>query len=298
MDNEQLIIDTTLVQRLVASQFPQWKDLPIRPVVVGGWDNRTFHLGEQMLVRMPSAAAYASKVEKEQHWLPILAPLLPLKIPVPLAMGEPAEGYPWRWSIYSWLDGDTAASTHIVDLCDFATSLAHFLISLQAIDPTGGPLPGPHNFYRGGALTTYDAETRQALVALKGKIDVDAATEVWEAALATTWQGAPVWVHGDLSTGNMLMQEGKLCAIIDFGGLTIGDPACDLAIAWTLFEGESREAFRAMLPRDAGTWARGRGWTLWKALIIAAGMTKSNAIEATKPWHIIEEVLEDHRRRA
>ena len=279
-------------------QFPQWKDMSIIPVAVGGWDNRTFHLGEHMLVRMPSAAAYSSTVEKEQHWLPILAPLLPLKIPVPLAMGAPAEGYPWQWSIYCWLDGETAASAPIADLCEFATTLAHFLNALQGIDPTGGPLPGHHNFYRGGALTTYDAETRQALATLKGKIDVDTATEVWESALATTWQGLPVWVHGDLSNGNMLVQEGKLCAIIDFGGLTTGDPACDLAIAWTLFEGESREVFRAMLPLDAGTWARGRGWTLWKALIIAAGMTKSNAIQAAKPWPIIEQLLADHRRMA
>ena len=297
MDKKPLKIDAALVRGLVAGQFPQWKDLPIRPVALSGWDNRTFHLGEDMLVRMPSAAEYAAQVEKEHKWLPRLAPFLPLPIPLPLAMGEPADGYPWRWSIYRWLMGDTAASAHISDLCEFAASLAQFLIALQQIDPTGGPMPGPHSFYRGGMLTTYDAETREAIAALKGKIDVDVAAEVWETALATSWHGAPVWVHGDVSAGNLLVQEGRLCAVIDFGQLTIGDPACDLAIAWTLFGGESREVFRTMLSLDAGTWARGRGWTLWKALILAAGLTDTNAVEGGQCWRIINEVLADRRRK-
>jgi aminoglycoside phosphotransferase (APT) family kinase protein len=295
MDSKQLMIDVPLVRRLIGTQFPQWKDLPVRPVALSGWDNRTFHLGEEMLVRMPSATEYALQVEKEHKWLPKLAPFLPLPIPAPLAMGEPAEGYPWRWSIYRWLEGETAASAPIADLPAFATSLAQFLIALQSIDPTDGPLPGPHSFYRGGALMTYDRETRQAIAALKGKIDVDAATEVWETALATTWHGLPVWVHGDVSAGNLLVKGGRLSAVIDFGQLAIGDPACDLAIAWTLFKGQSREVFRAMLPLDAGTWARGRAWTLWKALIIAAGFTNPNNFEAAQCWRIIDEVLADHK---
>jgi aminoglycoside phosphotransferase (APT) family kinase protein len=169
-------------------------------------------------------------------------------------------------------------------------------MALQNIDSTGGPVAGPHSFYRGGALATYDGETRRALAALEGKIDIDAATEVWETGLASTWQSNPVWVHGDISTGNLLVHEGQLSAVIDFGQLTIGDPACDLAIAWTLFEGKSREAFRAMLPLDAGTWARGRAWTLWKFLIVAAGLTNWNAGDAAQPRRIIDAVLADHRR--
>ncbi|NSM56784.1 aminoglycoside phosphotransferase family protein [Wolbachia endosymbiont of Atemnus politus] len=290
MGNEQVIIDITLVRNLVDTQFPQFRGLHIRQVAFSGWDNRTFHLGEHMLVRMPSAEKYAMQVEKEQKWLPRLAPLLPLSIPVPLAMGEPGEGYPWRWSVYRWIDGDTAASAHIADLCDFATSLAQFFIALQSIDTTDGLLPGPHNFYRGGALTTYDAETRQAITFLKGKIDADAVIELWEEALETTWQGLPVHVHGDVSTGNLLVQEEKLSAVIDFGGLGIGDPACDLTIAWTLFKGESREVFRAMLPLDDSTWIRGRAWALWKALV---DITNTNAVEA---WHTINEVLKDYKR--
>jgi aminoglycoside phosphotransferase (APT) family kinase protein len=297
IDNEQLMIDDVLVRHLVATQFPQWKDLPVWPVDHGGWDNRTFHLGDKMLVRMPSAAVYAAQVEKEQYWLPRLAPLLPLQIPVPLAIGEPAESFPWKWSIYGWLEGSAAASAQVIDQCDFAKSLAQFLSALQRIDPTDGPLPGPHNFYRGGSLTVYDTETRNAIAALTDKIDVVAATEVWEKALATTWVSSPVWIHGDVSAGNLLVKEGRLSAVIDFGMLGIGDPACDLAIAWTLFKGESREIFRETLSLDAGTWARGRAWTLWKALIIAAGQTDANAVEAANPWRVIDEVLADHRRK-
>jgi aminoglycoside phosphotransferase (APT) family kinase protein len=296
--SEKLVIDATLVGRLVTAQFPEWKDLPIRPVACSGWDNRTFHLGDKMLVRMPSAAEYEIQVEKEHHWLPKLAPSLPLPIPEPLAIGVPTEDYPFRWSVYRWLEGDTAASGYIADLSEFAINLAQFLIALQRIDSKNGPLPGVHNFYRGGLLTTYDAEIRQAIALLGDRIDCIAATEVWEAALATSWQGSPVWVHGDISAGNLLVQEGKLCAVIDFGQMTIGDPACDLAIAWTLFKGKSREVFRATLPLDDGTWARGRAWTLWKTLIVAAGLTTPNNAESEECWRIINEVLAEHKNDA
>ena len=176
-------------------------------------------------------------------------------------------------------------------MCHVAIDLATFLLALQCIDTAGSPLPGPHSFYRGGSLTTYDGETRQAIAALKDKIDANAAIEVWEAALATTWQNPPVWVHGDISPSNLLLRKGQLSGVIDFGQLTAGDPACDLAIAWTLFENESRKIFRAHLPLDDGTWARGRAWALWKALLVSAGFTKTHAIETSRSWHIIGEVL-------
>jgi len=294
MNTIQIKIDATLVQRLVESQFLQWKDLPIQPVAKSGWDNRTFHLGEEMLVRMPSAEEYAFQVEKEQHWLPKLAPLLPLEIPSPVAMGAPGEGYPWKWSIYRWLEGESAAKALIGDMNEFATNLAGFLLALHVIDSTNGPKPGPHNFYRGGGLSTYDAETRQAIDVLKSKIDVGLATEIWERAIATRWEYDSVWIHGDVSVGNLLVKEGSLKAVIDFGQLGVGDPACDLAIAWTLFKDESREIFREKLSLDANTWARGRAWTLWKALIVAAGITDSNAAEAAEPLRIIDEIIADH----
>src|ERR671910_1438175 len=247
---DEVDINVSLVNRLVATQFPQWADLPIKPVEFDGWDNRTFHLGAHMTVRLPSAAAYALQVEKEYRWLPILAPLLPLPVPVPLAKGAPANGYPWQWSVYRWLESETATAERIADLRQFATELADFLTALQRIDSAGGPPPGRHNFFRGGPLTVYDAETRQAIAALDGKIDTDAASAMWEAALEATWHGSPVWFHGDISWGNLLVKEGRLSAVIDFGTSGVGDPACDLVIAWTYLDAPARRAFRRAVDLD------------------------------------------------
>jgi aminoglycoside phosphotransferase (APT) family kinase protein len=210
-------------------------------------------------------------------------------------MGVPSDDYPWHWSVYRWLEGEPATIERIADLPQFATILAQFLAALQRIDPAGGPPPGPHNFYRGGPLKIYDDETRQAIAALEGKIDTDAVTAVWEAALKATWHGSPVWLHGDIAAGNLLVKGGRLTAIIDFGSSGVGDPACDLTIAWTLFSGESREAFRTALPVDGATWARGRGWALWKGLITLAEHINTNPEEAGKARRVIDEVLADHK---
>ncbi len=298
MPADNVAIDVSLVGRLVAAQFPQWADLEIRRVEFDGWDNRTFRLGEDMSVRMPSAEGYAPQVEKEHRWLPRLAPLLPLPIPTPLAMGAPGEGYPWHWSVYRWLDGEIATLERIADLHHFATRLAHFLTALQRIDPAGGPPPGPHSFYRGGPLAIYDAETQQAIETLNGKIDTDAAIAVWEAALRATWLGPPVWFHGDVAAGNLLVRDGRLSAVIDFGCSGVGDPACDMTVAWTLLSGDSREAFRSALPVDDATWARGRGWALWKGLITLAEYMDTDPAKAGEARRVIEEVLADHRRGA
>jgi len=286
-------LDVSLVRRLVAAQFPQWADLPIRPVELSGWDNRTFHLGEEMSVRLPSAERYAAQVEKEHRWLSKLAPRLPQPIPIPLAKGAPGLGYPWPWSIYRWIEGENASLERIDDLSQFALDLAQFLTALQRIDPAGGPPPGQHNFYRGASLAVYDAETRQALAVLANEIDVEAAREVWETARQETWDGAPVWLHGDIAAGNLLVQNGRLSAVIDFGCSGVGDPACDVTIAWTLFSGASREAFRAALSVDDATWGRGRGWALWKALITLAGQMHTHPSEADRTRRLIAEVFGD-----
>ena len=290
------MIDAALVARLIASQFPQWADLPVRPVEFGGWDNRTFRLGERMAVRLPSRANYVAQVEKEQRWLPKLAAALPLPIPRPLARGRPAEDYPWPWSIYEWLDGQTAAHELIPDKRRFAVDLAGFLCALQRAAASGGPAAGPHSFFRGGPLSTYDAETRLAVAKLGALIDATAVLAVWDAALAAVRTGAPVWVHGDVAPGNLLVVDGRLSAVIDFGCSAVGDPACDLAIAWTFFKDADREAFRARLGLDAGAWARGRGWTLWKALIVWAALPGANPLEAKASPRIIEELVAEHLR--
>lgn len=294
-NTDTIRIDAALVQQLITMQFPKWARLSIKTVEFDGWDNRTFHLGDSMLVRLPSGAEYAAKVAKEQYWLPKLAPKLPLPIPTPLAMGTPAAGYLWPWSIYSWIEGDTAAVAPIDDMTQFAIALAEFLVALQRIDTTNGPVAGEHNFYRGGDLSVYDTETQFAIAKLGDAIDVNAVTTVWNAALASTWQYPPVWVHGDIAVGNLLVDYRQLSAVIDFGGLAIGDPACDLVMSWTWFSEESRTAFRIALNLDDATWARARGWALWKALIVCAVMPGTNSAECEQCWRVIDAVLADHQ---
>ncbi|AGZ42957.1 aminoglycoside phosphotransferase family protein [Actinoplanes friuliensis] len=258
------------VRRLVAGQFPQWAGLAVRPVDNGGWDNFTFHLGSDMSVRLPSASEYALAVDKEHRWLPELAPQLPLPVPVPLAKGEPGEGYPFSWSVYPWLDGEPATFERVLDPGGFALELADFLVALQRVDPAGGPRPGLHNWFRGGTLRTYEGLAEQALAALGGRVDTELARQVWKAALDARWDGVERWFHGDIAPGNLLLADGALTAVIDFGTCGVGDPACDLAIAWTLLTRDGREAFRERLSVDDATWARGRGWALWKTLTICA----------------------------
>ncbi|ADU06274.1 MULTISPECIES: aminoglycoside phosphotransferase family protein [Micromonospora] len=254
------------VRRLVADQFPHLADLRIEPVAKGGWDNWTFHLGPELLVRLPSAAEYALAVEKEHLWLPALAARLPLPIPAPLAKGEPGAGYPHPWSIYRWLDGETAAVDRIADPVRFALDLAGFLAALQDVDAAGGPQPGVHNWFRGGTLRTYDKKVEHALLALDGRVDAALVREIWARAVGARWDGVDRWFHGDIASGNLLLAHGRLAAVIDFGTCGVGDPACDLAIAWTLLSVEGRAAFRERLSVDDATWARGRGWALWKTL--------------------------------
>jgi aminoglycoside phosphotransferase (APT) family kinase protein len=260
-------ITAELAARLIATQFPQWADLPVTPVKLSGWDNTTFRLGEKFSIRMPSGAGYAAQVAKEHEWLPKLAPRLPVAIPDPVALGRPGEDYPWPWSVYRWLDGEPASIGPVADEAAFAGELVDFLTILQAIDGGDGPQAGPHSALRGRPVTSWDADTREAIDLLAGEIDAAAATEVWEAAIATEWDRAPVWLHGDVVPSNLLLAGGRLAAVIDFGCSAVGDPACDLVMAWTNFSGKSQEVFLGGVPVDAATWARGRGWALWKALI-------------------------------
>lgn len=286
-------VDHALVHALVADQFPQWAHLPVCPVPQSGWDNRTFMLGDDMVVRMPSAQAYAAQVAREQRWLPYLRTRLPLEIPVLLACGEPSHGYPWPWSIYRWIDGDAAANAPPANVEQFATDLATLLNALRAVAAADGPMSGQDNFYRGGALQVYDDQLREAVALLNDRIDADTALATWEAALTSSWQSQPVWVHGDIALGNLLMRDGRLAAVIDFGQVCVGDPACDLTMAWTYFREPHRSVFRAQLGLDDATWQRGRAWALWKAAIVAAGTTETNAVESQRCWHSLHEILGD-----
>ena len=264
-------IDVETVRHLIAGQFPQWSQLPIAPVDNPGWDNCTFRLGNEMVARLPSAAEYAVAVEKEHRWLPELAGQLPVPIPVPLGMGRPGAGYPFPWSVYSWLPGEAAERSSVTDPIGIAEDLADFLDAMRSLDAAGGPQPGIHNWFRGATLRTYDASARNALAELEGHIDVALASAAWDDALAARWDGVDVWFHGDFAPGNLLLSRGRLTAVIDFGTCGVGDPSCDLAIAWTLLPPAGRQTLRDRLAIDASTWARGRGWALWKSLVQLVG---------------------------
>ena len=264
-------ITVDVVSCLVASQFPEWSGLEIRPVTLDGWDNTTFRLGDGMAVRLPSHERYVPQIDKEHRWLPILAPQLPLPIPQPIAKGTPGCGFPAPWSIYRWLPGEPAGVTSVTDYDRLAEDLGQFLTALQRVNIEGGPLAGAHSFNRGGPVATWDEQTRATIAALGDEVDREGAMAVWEAALAAEWNGCDVWVHGDVTGSNLLFRQDRLCGVIDFGCAAVGDPACDLTAAWTMFEGTSRRRFQSTVRADSGTWARARGWALWKALIDIPG---------------------------
>ena len=293
MHTDEYQIDPTLVRLLIDSQFPRWAGLDIRPVASAGTDNALFRLGADLVVRLPRHARAARQVEKEQRWLPILAPNLPFEIPVPLATGAAAASYPFSWSVCRWIEGANPSTARCND-DGMACDLARFILALQKIDAREGPPPGPHNFWRGVDLAARDAITRDAIAKLEGTIDVAAATAAWEAdARAPAGSSAPVWIHGDLSAGNMLERDGRLCAVIDFGGAAVGDPACDLIVAWSLFAGEARAKFHHALAVDDACRARGRGWALSTALVALPYYRDTNPGLVAASKRVVEEVLAD-----
>lgn len=290
---EGIEITLSLIRYLVKEQFPAWSSLEITPVEKCGNDNRTFRLGNEMLVRVPSAPGYAPQVLKEQEWLPKIAPHLPLEVPKPIGLGTPCEHFPWHWSIYEWIEGKSLNElpTGVVDPASIARDLADFLSSLYRLDASQGPEGGLHNYFRGCHPSAYDEQARDLIYALDGTIDVDNALLCWERALATRWEKEGVWVHGDVAIGNVLIREGKLAAVIDFGCMGVGDPACDLVIAWTYFTKSAREQFMSRMKMDTDTWDRARGWALWKAAFECSQLSDINSLEGDKQLTIIKNVL-------
>lgn len=265
MDKAEITVE--VVSCLISEQFPQWVDLPIRPVALDGWDNTTLRLGETMSVRLPSHDMYVAQIDKEHRWLPVLAPRVPLPIPQPIAKGSPGCGFPRPWSVYGWLEGEPAALVGVGDRDRLADDLAGFLTALQEVPVGDGPAAGAHSFNRGGPVAQWDQQTRSCIERLAAEIDVEGALAVWEAAIALPWSGRDVWVHGDVTGSNFLMRNDRLCGVIDFGCAAIGDPACDLTVAWTMLDGTGRQRFMDAMDHDEATWARAAGWALWKAVI-------------------------------
>jgi aminoglycoside phosphotransferase (APT) family kinase protein len=273
-------IDAALARRLVEAQFPQWAGLPLTLLDPAGSDHVIYRLGEGLSVRLPRHAGAAGQARKEAEWLPRIAPRLPLAVPVPVAVGEPAFGYPWPWAVSRWLEGEAATVEALADSGEAAVALAGFLTALQRLEP-GRRAPGgsARADLTAQPLAARDRATRAAIARVDGVFDAAAMTALWDAALgAPGWERPAVWVHGDFHTGNLLTVDGRLSAVIDFGELSIGDPARDLMIAFTLMSGAGRAVFRSVLDVDDATWLRGRGWAL------ATGLNAYLGYAAVDPW--------------
>jgi len=291
MHADEVATDAGLVRRLLAEQFPHWSDLPIEPVVSYGTDHDIYRLGAHLAARLPRIGWATDQAAKEAKWLPRLAPELPLALPVPVAMGHPSDGYPFDWSVCTWLPGQNANGT-INDLDLAAVDLAAFVIALRRIDTADAHPRPPHG--RGGPVAQNDDQVRRSIAQLGDRIDADAALRSWEESLdAPVWDGAEVWVHGDLLPGNLLVVDGRLSGVIDFGGLNVGDPACDLQPAWNVFTGDSRERFRAELDVDDASWLRGRGWALSQAVSALPYYWETNPGIVRQASHALAQVLSD-----
>ena len=295
MHADEVDTDVALVRGLLAAQFPHWADRPIEPVLPRGTDNALYRIGRDLVARLPRREKNVVPLEKELRWLSELAPRLPLAIPIPRALGEPGGGYPFRWSVYGWLPGRAATDAQIADLHQAAMDLAGFIAALHRIDPAGGPPPGEHNFFRGEPLRARDEAVRAALASLGATVDAGAVMASWDAALAAPeWDYPPVWIHGDLDARNLLLEDGRLTAVVDFGCLGVGDPACDVMVAWKLLFSDVREAFRIALAVDEATWGRARGWALSQALMALAYYTvDTNAVLVHEAQRWLVEVLAD-----
>jgi aminoglycoside phosphotransferase (APT) family kinase protein len=290
-------IDVGLVGHLLEAQFPRWADLTLAPVDSAGTDHAIYRLGAELCVRLPRVDWAVAQVEKEHRWLPTLAPVLPLAIPAPVAKGAPGEGYRWPWSVYRWIEGEQASIERLADPHEAILELARFVASMHRVDSAGGPAPGAHNFFRGVPLAAREASTRDAIASLRDTADTGAVTRAWDQALETpAWDGPPVWIHGDLQAGNLLVRDGRLTAVIDFGGLGVGDPACDLIVAWNFLPADLRDVFRVALAVDDATWARGRGWALSVSLIALPYYQATNPVIVANAIRTIDEVLADRKR--
>ncbi|WP_432971892.1 aminoglycoside phosphotransferase family protein [Dactylosporangium sp. CA-233914] len=269
-----IAVDERLVRSLVRAQHPDLEG----PVwsVAAGWDNAVYRLGERLAVRLPRRKVAAELVRNEQRWLPGLAASLPVPIPAPVRVGCPTEAYPWPWSITPWLHGTVVAATPVPSRMAFAEQLAAFVNALHVPAPPGAPA----NPVRGVPLPTRAGAMAERFAS--GRVPLDL-RPLWEDLAAVPfWAGPPLWVHGDPHPGNLLTGlDGRLSAVLDFGDLTAGDPATDLAAAWLVFDAPARAVFRAALAGvDENTWQRGRGWALNIGAAVAADPTGTREMHA------------------
>ncbi|MBB4904553.1 aminoglycoside phosphotransferase family protein [Actinophytocola algeriensis] len=285
MHPDEAHIDTGLVRRLVAGQFPEWAALPVEPVPSSGTDNAMYRLGDDLSVRLPRIPGAADDVEREQRWLPRLAPHLPVTVPSLVTRGVPAEGYPHPWAVYRWLPGANPVTADD----ELAEELAAFVHALRKVPAADAPAAS-----RGVPLAARDAETRAALARSADLVDTAALTRIWDEALRLPARdGPPTWLHGDLTPGNVLVRDGRLSAVIDWSCAGVGDPTVDLEVAWNLLPAPAREVYRAALAADEVTWLRGRAWALSIAIIQLPYYLETNPALAANSRHVLAAVLAD-----
>ncbi len=289
MPMAEVSIDEPLVRALLEAQQPDLADLPLTDPVFG-WDNVMFRLGPELLVRLPRRRVSAPLIRREQRWLPGLAPLLPLPIPSPLRVGGPGCGYPWSWSVCGWLPGEPAAKKPPRDAEAAAGTLGGFLRALHRPAPPDAPM----NQYRGIPLAARDDAMQTGVAKLAGVIDVAAVLALWSESLAIPpWTEALVWLHGDLHPANVLVHDGRVSAVVDFGDITAGDPATDLSVAWMMLPASARVSFRRAAGRiDDDTWGRARGWALALAVAILSG-SSDNPLMAAVGRRSLDAALSD-----
>lgn len=286
--------DERLLRRLVREQFAQFSDLPIRRIEPGGWDNVSFRLGDGLLAKLPRDERYSAQPSREREALLALCDVCPLRIPVSVGLGQPSDGFASHWSILEWIEGASVAETTDI-VAGLPVALAEFLKALHEASSSDAPRPGPENFWRGGPLSALADEFREAVAALPENFDKNTLSAIWKRAIDCPNRRPPVWVHGDIAPSNLLQRGGQLVAVIDFGLVAAGDPACDLAIAWLAFDGDTRKAFlRHYGTRDDQLILRARAWALWKAVLAAADMSQMPE-ENRDPRHIIQTILEEAR---
>ncbi|HEX7443805.1 MAG TPA: aminoglycoside phosphotransferase family protein [Acidimicrobiales bacterium] len=293
MHDDEVDVDDALVRRLLAAQLPHLADLPLTRIEAWGTDHAIFRLGDDLSVRVPKIGWAANQGDKESRWLPVLAPRLPIEVPVPLAVGRPADDYPFCWYVSPWLEGENPTPQGPPDLRRLAVDLAAFVVALQRVDATDAPMA--RSGQRGGPVELADGATRGPALRLRGEADVDALLAVWDAGLnAPRWDGPAVWVHGDLSGGNLLVRRGRLSGVIDWGGLIAGDPAVELMVSWSLFDAESRSVYRDALGFvDDAMWLRGRAWAISAAIQALPYYRDTNPDIVARSWRVVREVLAD-----
>jgi len=294
MHEYEVDIDADLVGRLVAEQFPELADLPVSAFRSTGTVNAIHRIGDHLYARLPRMKEWAQDLDREWHWLPQLAPRLSLRVPEPVGKGHPTSSYPFAWAIYGWIDGQPYADELVEDERQAARDLAQFVVELRTMGPVVGEprVEAPRTGRK--PLRQLDTVTREAIESARGVIDSNAATAAWKRALdAPAWNGTPVWIHTDLLRPNLLVHDSRLAAVIDFGGVGVGDPAADVIAAWSVFSHTGRGVFRDVLDVDDATWNRARGFALHQAAMIIPYYAETNPGFVALAKRTVEEVLAD-----